>query len=852
MGRDRELGWLADIFEECASERVARAVLVTATAGSGKSRLRVELVSKLRASGRPLEVLFGRGDPLSGRAPFGLLAGALRRAAGIADGADLAVRRERLEKLAARRFPPEDRRRLVEFLGELAGIPAEGDPRAALAAARENPILMGDAMRTAFEDWLLEETAVAPVLLIFEDLHAGDLPSVRFVDAALRNLHDRPFLVLAMGRPETPDVFPGLWAERNVQHLRLGGLARRSAEALVRSALPELAADVLGKMIDRADGNPFVLEELVRAEAAGTAASLPHGVLGLVQVRLDALGPFAKRVLRAASVFGDAFPRAGVLELLGDADSGAANRGGNARRLDECFEELVSREVLARPPTRHAPPSQPQARPNPSPDALHAGFGNAVLVFRHPLVREAAYEMLTEGDRRLGHRLAGGYLERSGDTRAFVLAEHFERGGEPVRAAGWYRWAAAQALEGDDLVAALELADRGIANGATGEPRGAMLLTQAEAHFWRGALPLAIDHADRAAAELPRGSAAWYEALGLAIIACGQRGMTDRVSALGREAFVQIPDGPRAASAQVCSLCRGAAMLVLAGKHEAVDALAAQIGDATPDLAALDRTAAGWAACVFGVRAHLDGLLEMAVQVVGESVRAFVDAGDRRSECLARSNLAYLWAEIGQPGNGIEEGEKAHASAARMGLPNALAYADHNLGWALCAAGRFDEAAEVETRAAALSGSHGDARIEGGSRAYLALIEARRGRLAEAEAEARRSVELLEAYGTTRAFATAVLARVLYAGGRVADALAAAREADAQRRAFGRLDEGDVILDGVLADALGATGAAAEAAAVLAGARERLELRASSIFDPALQEAYRAREDNARILRTGS
>jgi tetratricopeptide (TPR) repeat protein len=845
VGRDRELGWLEDILAECTNERVARAVLVTGAAGSGKSRLRVELVSRLRSAGAPLEVLFGRGDPLSGRAPFGMLAGALRRAAGVSDGADLATRQDRLAKLVARRFPADDQRRLLEFLGELAGIPVDGEPSAALAAARDNPILMGDAMRTAFEDWLIEETSAAPVLLVLEDLHAGDVPTVRFVDAALRNLHDRPFLVLALGRPETPDVFPGLWAERNVQHLRLGGLARRPAEALVRGALPELPDEAVGRMIERAEGNPFVLEELVRAQAAGTAGSLPDGVLGLVQVRLDALGPFAKRVLRAASVFGDAFPRAGVLELLGAAEEGTASTGRVTPRLAECLEELISREVLARPPARLAPPSSPDARPSPA-----RTLPGPMLIFRHPLVREAAYEMLTDADRRLGHRLAGGYLERSGDTRAAVLAEHFERGGEPVRAAGWYRWAAAQALEGDDLPAAIELADKGIANGATGESRGAMRLTQAEAHFWRGELPLAIECAARAAEELPAGGPAWYEALGLSIISCGQRGMTERVAALGREAFSQAPDGPRAASAQVCSLCRGAAMLVLAGRHEAVDALAAQIGDATPDLAALDRTAAGWAACVFGVRAHLDGLPEMAVHVVSESVRAFVDAGDRRSECLARSNLAYLWAEIGQPDRGIEEGERAHASAARMGLPNALAYADHNLGYALYGAGRLEEAAEVEARAAALSRDHGDARIEGGSRAYLALIEARRSRMPEAETEARRAVELLETYGTTRAFAVGVLARVLHDRGRTAEALAAAKGADAQRRALGRLDEGEAVLDAVLDDALRAAGEAAEADAVLARARARIQARAESIMDPAMQESYRAREENARILGT--
>jgi hypothetical protein len=104
--------------------------------------------------------------------------------------------------------------------------------------------------------------------------------------------------------------------------------------------------------------------------------------------------------------------------------------------------------------------------------------------------------------------------------------------------------------------------------------------------------------------------------------------------------------------------------------------------------------------------------------------------------------------------------------------------------------------------------------------------------------------------GTTRAFAVGVLARVLHDRGRTADALAAARDADAQRRALGRLDEGEAILDAVLTDALRAAGETAEADAVLERARARLLARAESITDPAMQEAYLARAENERILGT--
>ena len=104
-----------------------------------------------------------------------------------------------------------------------------------LRAARRDPTLMGDQMRRAWEDWLAAECGAQPVVLVLEDLHWGDLPTVRFVDAALRNLRDQPLFVLALARPEVHEHFPRLWAERDVSEIRLGELGRKAAERLVRA-----------------------------------------------------------------------------------------------------------------------------------------------------------------------------------------------------------------------------------------------------------------------------------------------------------------------------------------------------------------------------------------------------------------------------------------------------------------------------------------------------------------------------------------------------------------------------------------------------------------------------------------
>src|SRR6202044_240178 len=100
--------------------------------------------------------------------------------------------------------------------------------------------------------------------------HWGDLPTVRLVDAALRVLRDEPFLVLALARPEVHALFPQLWSERRVQPLPLSELTPKTTEKLVRKVLgDEVAADDVKRIVDRAQGNAFFAEELIRAVAEG-------------------------------------------------------------------------------------------------------------------------------------------------------------------------------------------------------------------------------------------------------------------------------------------------------------------------------------------------------------------------------------------------------------------------------------------------------------------------------------------------------------------------------------------------------------------------------------------------------
>ncbi|WP_437720284.1 protein kinase domain-containing protein [Sorangium sp. So ce861] len=485
VGRERELRSLLELVEESFTERRAAAALVTAAAGMGKSRLRHELVQALRQRHADLDLGVARGDAIGAGSAFAVLAGALRGALGVAAGEAVEVRREKLARALGRLFPAEEQLRVAGFLAELLGVALPDDDLPALRAARQSPALMAESIQAAYLDYARAVTAARPMLVVLEDLHWGDAPSARIFDRALRDLGDRPYAVIAFARPEVHELFPRLWAERGLAELRLRELPARAAEQLVRSALgASIAPGEVAALVQRAGGNAFYLEELIRAVAEGRGGALPETVLGMVEARLAALGPEARRLLRAASVFGEVCWARGVGALLGAPAPGTRER--------DAWAELFEREILERRPTSRF-------------------AGEEEVGFRHALLREAAYAMLTEGDRALGHRLAGEWLREAGEQDPTVLAEHFARGGDGARAAEMYLRAAELALRGADLPAVLARAQAGIACGAAGETLAALHVQRMEALIWSDAQEEAHAAAFRAIeASTPGSHSSWH------------------------------------------------------------------------------------------------------------------------------------------------------------------------------------------------------------------------------------------------------------------------------------------------------------------------------------------------------
>lgn len=401
VGRDIELSLLELWSGTCMEECQAHAVVMLSPSGIGKSRLLQEYLHRLKQRNVEHLQLFARCDRQTERTPYGSLQRAIRSLCMVQVGQERALQQERLIEVMARYVRPADQDRVAAFVGELIGVPFPGKHHPQLAAARHDPAVMKELVVTALLDFVRAACCIGPVVLILEDFHFCDALSVRAIESLLLELHSHPLFVLAVGRNEVTERFPDLWIGIPKDVLPLRPLSRRACNRLISLLLAAtVSSDLIERVLLLADGNPLFLEELIRAASAGATDALPMSVLALLQQRLRGLPPDARRILCAASIFGDTFWKGGLCEVLALP----------SQSVEEWLLFLCRAEVIE----RHR-----QSRL----------AGEVEYGFRHTLMREVLYQMATAEDRRIGHALAADYLRKMGEEDSFVLAAHAEKAG---------------------------------------------------------------------------------------------------------------------------------------------------------------------------------------------------------------------------------------------------------------------------------------------------------------------------------------------------------------------------------------------------------------------------------------
>jgi serine/threonine protein kinase len=717
VGREQELSLLKLAFTSCVEEPCARAVLVVAPPGTGKSRLRHEFLRRLEQQGQECLLLLGRGEPMSAGSTCGLLGQALRRLCGVVDGEDLASRRERLTRRLALHLPPSQAQEVVEFLGELCAIPFPDEGRPRLRAARGDPHIMSAQLGRALVTFLQAECARQPVLLLLEDLHWGDLLTVKLVDGALRELAESPFMVLAMARPEVKELFPKLWA-RCLQELSLRGLARRASVQLVREVLGARVDEAtLESIVEQSAGNALFLEELIRRVAEGRGDAPPETVLAMLQARLLRLEPGARRVLLAASILGQTFWSGGVQVLRGQEDSG--------EEVEQRLRELVELELIE-PRLSHRFPLEVEYR------------------FRHALVRDAAYGLMPETVRVGGHRLAGAWLERVGETDPLVLAEHFHRGHQPERALRFYTLAAEQLFRRYDMPGTLRCLGAAMACGPGPEVLVQLRTLQARADLWVDNFSRAYELGRMALRELKAGGRAWCELAGALLMVSAHSGKLEYMLELGQTLLHTDPD-PEAITAYVEAVGFSVFTALWAGQSQPAALFLRRMEQVGAEAAASDAIVRGWLQTVKGVFLHFLGNTPwQAALHTRQGHQAFLEIGEERNDVAAQNALAMVLASLGDLPGAVMELEGVDARAQRLGEQFLIALCGLHVFLTLADSSEASHWRQARARAQSFMGTESRNILHVGiAHAVLAKVAVHFGDWHEAEAQAMHACAIL-------------------------------------------------------------------------------------------------------------
>ncbi len=800
VGREREIAYLTDFVGETASERRAGAVVVLGPAGAGKSRLARELLDRL---GDRQEVWVVQGDPLTSSTPFGMLRPLFLKLAGVGRSEPKGDALAKLRGLVEARLGPTEVERVASFLAELLGVAPDDAPTPAVAAARRDPTLMGDQLRRAMGELVGAACLDRAVVVVIEDLQWADHATVTFFAGLLSTLETLPLCILGLGRPQSKATYARLLGDAGAQELKLEALSKAASERLCAALMGVAAIDgAVERLVERAGGNPFFLEELVRAARGGGAGALPDSVLSVLEARLEALPSMTRRTLRAASVFGRRFWEAGLRALVPKADVAAH------------LEVLEQAEIIRA-------------------SSSSRFDGHAEWAFRSSALFEASYARLPREDRVRAHRAAARWLEAAGESDPTLLAEHYERGGEAKSAVGLLAGAAHLALEAGDFDQAVALAERAARCGAEGAELGALLADESEARMWLGQNPEALAAAKRALELVEVGSPAWCRSATVAVTA-GSRTQDRSAAARILEAVLTLEGGEGAPPEHTNLIAQAAIQLVFLGSLDAADRVLSRV---PAGLAHRDPAQAAWIFRARAWRALAAGDPAAYGMLMRHSAIAFGEIGDGRNACVQHVNVAYAAMLLGQYDEAVD-GLRAVASEAKsLGLTSVAAVARHNLGLALARTGKLAAAEAEETLAVEAFRAQGDKRMLAASLGYLAQICLAAGKQSAAEDAARRAVDESPDRTPIRAIVLATLADTLLEravgkgsfearpGGEASAEAAfdAAKRARELLGALGGVDEGETAILGCYARALAAVGREGEAraAAIAAGAKLR-------------------------------
>jgi serine/threonine protein kinase len=467
IGRKAEFDILQDLFYAAVEERETQVVTLVSEPGMGKSRLLYEFVNWCELEEVTFWVFEGRATPEMFKQPYSLLRDVFSFRFEIQDSDSPPVVRQKMTEGFARMTGRADER-AAHFIAHLLGYDFSDSPHLAgiLSDAKQ---FQKQALYYLEQFFIHITTSVsngaegaanntAPAVLRLEDLHWADESSLEALQSLVSQNPNLPLFIIGLARPDFFARRPS-WGSGQPSYTRieLRPLSNRESRQLVREILqkvdeiPEALRDLL---VDRAEGNPFMMEELVKVlledrvivkdEPAWrvelgrlSKVRVPPTLTGLIQVQLDSLFPPERTLLQRAAIIGRIFWDQAV-EALQAADDLVID-------VESSLDGLIKRDILF---SRE--------------DSAFAGARE--FIFANQMMRDVVLESLLPRQRRAYHARVAEWLiavsgERAEEYTA-TIAENFSLGGENAKAIHYLRKAGEKAQQVSAFTEALSFYDK--------------------------------------------------------------------------------------------------------------------------------------------------------------------------------------------------------------------------------------------------------------------------------------------------------------------------------------------------------------------------------------------------------
>ncbi len=725
-GRERPLQWLAAEIGRAGVSRPTVAggsqphlLLVSGEAGVGKSRLAAE--AAVAANRRGWLVLWGGSYEQEGQLLYGPFVEALEGYLAATSNGE----RRHLAAIApgvARLLPP---------------VTAEAEPATAAGGTAESE---RGRLFASFGRLLNTLGETQPVLLILDDLHAADAASLSLLHFLARMPPGLPWLLLGayreeeVGRGAFRRLLAALSQEHLSAHAEILRLARPDCDCLVQSLLPGgvVEAALSDAIYDHSLGNPFFVTQLVgdlqergrlalvdgRWQAPEEHLAVPRQVGDLVTMRVDRLGEEVGRTLTLAAVAG----------------------------MESSFAELSAAAAALSPPL--AGPALLGALERALEARLLVEHGRGYR-FRHPLIRAALYEGLSDRRRTQLHTALAAALEqhRPDDVEALAFqwgkSEHTDQGIQYLERAGdrallLYANETAEAHY-RELVERLDQLGRSVASAAAraklshaltvqGRYDAALDLLEWAAGIFRETgdgeglartlAQIGRVHASRgtpdqglARIEALRGSLTGNMSAGVALLEVarahllfGRGRYTEQLASAARAAELARAVGDQRTQVEA-DMLRGLALCLLVRRQEGRAVLERVIprAEAVGDLSTMQRALNGMAAVY-----ELDGELQTCRIYRERGLHVAERMGDPARIAFAASNLGGVLHTLGDWKPARAQSERAIAIFQSLGPSSLAAYAHIGLGSLDAEEGKWLEARRRLEEGRAIAGRAGD------------------------------------------------------------------------------------------------------------------------------------------------